>query len=193
MSTRKKKTSNRKNALTKTEPPNPERKPPSISAKIKANTVAVQMNPAMTSEALRTENIPAAERLMTTLANGVELVGDHASQTIQVIEAIRAMGPQSVIEGMLMAQMLMLHEKVSRLMRLSRQSDLPIDLICRVVQTANGCTEAFQEGMEALNRYRAGGKQQVIVSHINVAEGAQAAVSVGGDVRGGGGGTDAKR
>ncbi len=45
--------------------------------------------------------------------------------------------------------------------------------------------------MDALVRFRSGGKQQVIVSHVNIEGGAQAAFTVVGDVKGGG--TDAKR
>jgi hypothetical protein len=159
--------------------------------KKKDESIQVSFDRATASEAFGTQNIPAIERLMMTLAQGVGFRDN--TFPMAAVEAIRVMGPQNVIEGMLMAQMLMLHEQVARLMHLSRRADLPIDLGCRVVQTANSCTETFKEGMEALTRFRSGGKQQVIVSHINVEHGAQAAVSVGGDVRGGGGGTDAKR
>jgi len=82
----------------------------------------------------------------------------------------------------------MLHEQVSRLVRMSRQADLPADLVLRCVSAASSCSAAFREGMEALTRFRSGGRQQVVVSHVHVQGGAQAAIAVGGDVRGRAGG-----
>ena len=101
------------------------------------------------------------------------------------VAALRAMGPRDAIEGMHMAQMLLLHEQVARLMSLSRQADLPIDLILRCVSAANSCAATFQAGMETLSRFRSGGKEQVVVSHVAVEAGGQAAIAVGGDIRAG--------
>ena len=134
----------------------------------------------------------AVPRLIWNLMQGTD--GEQSDAVLATaIGVLRAMGPQNAIEGMLMAQMLMMHEQAARLMCISRQPDLPIDSICRVINTANSCAESFKEGMEALNRFRSGGKQQVIVSHVNIEPGGQAAFTVGGDVKGGGGGSDAER
>ena len=105
------------------------------------------------------------------------------------------MAPKNAVEGMLMAQMLTMHAQAMRLLAISRQSNLGVDDVIRCVNAASSCSAAFREGMEALTRFRSGGKQQVIVSRVNIEPGAQAAFTVGGDVKGGGGGgvADAKR
>ena len=151
---------------------------------------AVPLDQAAAKETFGTDGAHAVQRLAHLLAAGAEPAPATA------VAVMRSMEPRNVIEGMLMAEMLMSHEQVFRLLRMSRQADLPADLVLRCVSAATACSRAFQEGMEALTRFRSGGRQQVVVSHVHVQGGAQAAIAVGGDVRAGqgvGGGTDARR
>jgi hypothetical protein len=109
--------------------------------------------------------------------------GKSRTRTKLAMGLLREMKPKDAIEGMLLAQMVLLHGQASRFIAISRQEELPIGLVVRCVNTARECSAAFAEGMETLVRYRSGGKQQVVVSHVKVESGGQAAIAVGGDVK----------
>jgi hypothetical protein len=47
----------------------------------------------------------------------------------------------------------------------------------RLAGTAARLMATFQQGAEALGRYRSGGRQQIVVQRVNVAEGGQAVVA----------------
>jgi len=129
---------------------------------------------------------------LNTLKLGLQ-AGEGSVKLRAAMATIRSMSPRNSMEAMLMAQMMLLHEAVSSMIATSRREGLPLSLGAKLIATAKDCSKAYQDGMDAISRTRNGGKQQVVVSHVNVGMGGQAAIAVGGDVRGGGGGTDAKR
>lgn len=110
-----------------------------------------------------------------------------------VLSTIRAMKPRDAMEAMLFVQQVMLHGMMAQMLEISRQDNPRSDYFRKAVSAARELCKTYQGGMEAVGRYRSGGKQQIIVSHINVQDGAQAAFAVGGNVNEGGGGSDAKR
>jgi hypothetical protein len=113
---------------------------------------------------------------------------DHALEL--AFNTIQAIKPRDPVEAMLVAELVMLHGQMARMLHVSRQDQLRFDHFFKAVAAARELSKAYQQGMETLSRYRSGGKQQVVVSHVAVAAGGQAAIAVGGDVRGGGGGAD---
>jgi hypothetical protein len=107
-----------------------------------------------------------------------------------VFNTIQAMKPRDAAEAMLCAELVLLHGQFFRMLELSRQDAPRSVYFLKFVTAARELSKTFQQGVEALSRYRSGGKQQIIVSHVSVQDGAQAAFTVGGNVNGGGGGAN---
>lgn len=91
-------------------------------------------------------------------------------------EALLALDPQDPIEGMLCSRLIILHHQyMDFLSRIAAkdQTNASIDIN---VNRATKFMRLYNETLEALNRHRRKGKQQVIVQHVNVNEGGQAIV-----------------
>ncbi len=97
------------------------------------------------------------------------------------LAAMYALAPRDEIEGMLVLQMVAVHEaSITMVRRLNH---------CETIDQQNSASNAltklmrtYTAQMEALNRYRGKGQQKMTVEHIHVGEGGQAIV---GNVQGG--------
>lgn len=90
--------------------------------------------------------------------------------------ALMEMRPQNVTEALLISQMIAVHfHAINASMRASEADNL-IKLE-KFINLAIKLNRTFTAQMEALNRYRRGGKQKVTVEHVHVNEGGQAIVA----------------
>lgn len=103
-----------------------------------------------------------------------------------MLEAIRGVAPQDQTEAMLAAQMAAVHMATMTFARRLAYVD-NIQQQDSAVGGFNKLARTFAAQVEALKRYRTGGEQRVVVQHVHVGEGGQAAV-VGAVTTGGGGG-----
>lgn len=123
-----------------------------------------------------------------SMANTLEFGLGKSEKSIRLelaFNEIQAMKPRDATEAMLIHELVMLHGQVARMLAISRQEGLTLDYVFKAMAAARELAKTIQQGIETLARYRSGGKQQVVVSHVNVSPGAQAAVAVGCDIRGG--------
>lgn len=97
------------------------------------------------------------------------------------VDAAQSIQPQNSLEKMLSHQIALCHAKAfETISQAGEQRD-----ICDQVRLLNAGTrliKAFQEGLLALHKIRTGGKQTVVVQHVNVTDGGQAVVA--GTVKG---------
>ena len=107
--------------------------------------------------------ISSSSEYNETLANGA-------------IAMYQALEPQDHYERLLVAQMIAVHNIA---MDLSRRAMIPNQTDDAHNSYMNNTTKfmrTFTAQMEALNKYRTGGKQTIQVQHVNVNEGGQALV-----------------
>ena len=135
-------------------------------------------------EIFGTDSVAAIIGMTNTLSTGLGGLQDGAWLELAV-NTIRAMKPRDAAEAMLAAELVLLHEQMARMLAISRQEGLSFDYLFKAVAAARELCKTYQQGIEAMSRYRSGGKQQVVVSHVSVSPGGQAAVAVGCEVRGG--------
>jgi len=126
----------------------------------------------------------AAKMLLAQLANPV-LHGQQANKEFinGTIAMYLGMEPQDNIEAMLMSQMVVGHNMA---MEMSKRAMLPEQTVDGVNANINRVTKlmrTFVAQVEALKKKRTGGKQTILVQHVNVNEGGQAVVA---NVQGGG-------
>ncbi len=94
------------------------------------------------------------------------------------IAAIDAIGPQDVVESMLAAQMVGTHNAAMRMLaRLTVHQPL-IEVADSLSNRANKLMRTFAAQVEALNRHRSRGKQQIVVQHVHVTAD-KAAIAIG--------------
>jgi hypothetical protein len=89
------------------------------------------------------------------------------------------------LEKMLTHQMAAGHRAAMRLVARVGSEQLPIVEMARLSNAAARMMQVFQEGLLALQKLRTGGKQTVVVQHVQVSEGGQAVIA--GSVASGGG------
>jgi hypothetical protein len=107
-----------------------------------------------------------------------------ANQAVAMIRTMEGISPRDVIEGMLTAQMLAVHNASMECMKRAMVPDQPSDFRNLNLNQATKLTRTFTTQMEALNRHRGKGQQKMTVEHVHVYEGGQAIV---GPVTQGGG------
>jgi hypothetical protein len=88
------------------------------------------------------------------------------------------------LEKMLTHQMAAGHRAAMRLVARVGSEQLPIVEMARLSNAAARMMQVFQEGLLALQKLRSGGKQTVVVQHVQVSEGGQAVIA--GSVASGG-------
>lgn len=99
------------------------------------------------------------------------------------------MKPADEFEGMLISRILVLHNQAMHFMSIAAASGQAQALIDLNINRASKLMRLQNETQEVLNRYRRKGEQKVIVQHVNVNNGGQAAF-VAGDLNRGGGDTN---
>ncbi|MHC4488996.1 MAG: hypothetical protein ACYS9C_18090 [Planctomycetota bacterium] len=101
------------------------------------------------------------------------------------LSILNGIQPQDEIEGMLAVQMIGVHNMAMDCIGKATRTQW-IDKMSTYMNGATKLLRAFAAQMEALNKYRSGGQQKIVVEHVNVNEGRQAIVGV---VNSGGGGS----
>lgn len=105
---------------------------------------------------------------------------------------MHAVAPQDGVEGLLAAQMITAHNLALECSRRAMVKDQYPEAFDRYMNHSVKFMRVFTSQMEALQRYRSKGQQQILVKHqqVNVGDGGQAIV---GDIHHGGGGHAAKK
>lgn len=96
---------------------------------------------------------------------------------------MRSHQPQDEIEGQLIAQLIVLHEKSMSLISRSTKTDR-VDFANIYINAASKLLTRHHETLSALLKYRRGGEQRVHVEHVHVHDGGRAIV---GSIGSGGG------
>lgn len=110
---------------------------------------------------------------------------DNDNRGNELTALLHELAPQNAVEGLLCSQMLACHNLA---MKFSGRALHPEQTTEGVEMNVNRVTKmmrTFTAQVEALNRLRNAGKQTVVVQHVNVSDGGQAAI-VGATMPGGG-------
>lgn len=102
-----------------------------------------------------------------------------------VSAAMFDLAPRNVLEGMLSAQIVAVHNQSMECLRRASLEGLSLELAIIYQNQAAKLTKIFIAQMEALKKYRTGGKQKITVEHVHVHQGGQAIVGAVNQERGG--------
>ena len=105
-----------------------------------------------------------------------EVVTENANASMA---AILEIDPQDSTELMLAAQMVTVHNLTMEMSRRALLSEQTEDGVNFNINRTTKLMRTYMAQMEALNKYRNKGKQQITVQHVNVNDGGQAVI---GDV-----------
>ena len=161
---------------------------PSDSASVRfpsAGRGEVAITPAQGQAISGSSNLSLCEGLINQLIGTIpgltrDEYGEHrAHAALAMMEEI---GPRDGLEGMLAAQMIAIHNLALECARRAALPNQTLDSMSAEVSRVAKLTRTFTAQMEALQRYRTGGRQKIVVQHVNVESGGQAVV---GDVSGG--------
>ena len=92
------------------------------------------------------------------------------------IDAAHSIGAQNSLEKMLAHQMAACHHMAMKLSARAIDEDDTVEQT-RLVNTSARLMRTFQESLLTLQRLRTGGKQTVVVQHVNITEGGQAVIA----------------
>jgi hypothetical protein len=92
-------------------------------------------------------------------------------------EALLAMDPADVYEGMLCSHLLVLHDHCMRYMSICAIPGKTQQVIDMYTNMAMKLMRMYNETLDVLNRHRRKGEQKVTVQHVNVNNGGQAVVT----------------
>jgi len=98
-----------------------------------------------------------------------------ADACTEIIEALYEAEPQNAFERMLLSQMIGVHQVAMRALQNAMLKDQWGEAIDININRANKLLRTFTAQMEALRRHRTGGQQKVLVEHVTVNDGGQAA------------------
>lgn len=116
------------------------------------------------------------DRMEAALKAGVLSAAVDAAATAQA---------ENSLEKMLAHQMAAAHHAAMKMVARGTKENLPPVEAARLVNSAARLMQVYQEGLLALFRIRRGGKQTVVVQHVQVSSGGQAVIA--GNVKSGGG------
>ena len=125
---------------------------------------------------------------MTALNQAARCIRGSGADTVnQVLASLHAIGPRDGVELMLATQMTSTHAVALDILKRLAVEQPSLEVYDSVANRATKLLRTFTAQVEALGRYRNGGKQQVVVQHQHVAVNAnQAAVAIGCTPGGGG-------
>lgn len=92
------------------------------------------------------------------------------------IDAAHSIGAQNSVEKMLAHQMAACHHMAMKLAPQVMQHRDNVDQT-RTVNAVTRLMRTYQEGMLTLMKFRTGGKQTVVVQHVNITDGGQAVIA----------------
>lgn len=95
------------------------------------------------------------------------------------IAAISSIGPRDAVEAMLAAQMAGTHSAAMEMLRRLSSGQPNVEAYNCVSNMANKLLRTFAAQVEALNRHRNAGKQNITVTHIGAINAENAAIAVG--------------
>ncbi|KHF24513.1 hypothetical protein JV46_25450 [Solemya velum gill symbiont] len=121
-----------------------------------------------------------ADAAMTMLNQAANAQFDKDEDRINAAIALMAeIHPKDGLEGMLASQMVAVHNMAMECASRAMLPDNTVDGVNSGINRTTKLMRTFTAQMEALQRYRNGGKQKITVQHVNVEDGGQAIV---GDV-----------
>ena len=106
----------------------------------------------------------------------MEAVADAGILEAAADAAVSAQAGNS-LEKMLCHQMAAAHHMAMKLLTRGADTRLPPVETARLMNAGARLMQVFQEGLLALKKNRTGGRQQIVVQHIQVAEGGQAVIA----------------
>lgn len=120
----------------------------------------------------------------------IDLATSMPSQTLKIPSALKAVlnganhtNPADPVEALLLTQMLTCHEHALDMLRKSTKASFG-EAAQTWLKLANSLMATYTKQLEVLARYQRGATQKVIVEHVTVEAGGQAAI---GNISGGGG------
>ena len=93
-----------------------------------------------------------------------------------ILAALKGIGPQNEMEGMLAVQMVSTHNAAMECLRQATVPGLPAELRDQNLKHAAKLMSIYVQQMEALDKRRGKGQQKITVEHVNVHAGGQAIV-----------------
>ncbi len=102
----------------------------------------------------------------------------HEMQQSATLAAMSGMKPQDEIEGMLVAQMIAMHNASMECLRRAMISEQSFEGRGQNLNSANKLSRSYAALLDSLSRYRGKGvsEQRVTVQHVHVSDGGQAIV-----------------
>ena len=94
--------------------------------------------------------------------------------------AFAELQPNDLAEAMLISQIIAVHTMAMEMARRVSNPETTVELITMYVNFVTKLMRTSTTQMEALNKYRNKGKQQITVQHVNVNDGGQAVI---GDIK----------
>jgi hypothetical protein len=122
-----------------------------------------------------------------TLENPTLIAVDASHQRIQAAaeagvlelstDAAQSAGAKNSLEKMLCHQMAAAHHAMMRLIKLAIEDEVPRAEVVRLTNGAARLSDVYQKGLLTLHRIRTGGRQTVMVQHVNVSGDARAVIA----------------
>jgi len=113
--------------------------------------------------------------LMVLKPDEVGDAGPFGDQRTFMLSIIKDLGPRDAVERMLTMQMAATHVAVVRAAKQMATAQHPLQ-VAAYTTAFTKISRSFAAQVEALQKHRSGGKQTVVVQHVNVADGGQAIV-----------------
>ena len=102
-------------------------------------------------------------------------VGSRVAES--AVDAAQSAQAGNSLEKMLCHQMAAIHRAATKLIARSLEmSDVPVEM-ARLSYAAARAMQVYQEALLTLQKLRTGGKQTVVVQHVQVSEGGQAVIA----------------
>jgi len=108
----------------------------------------------------------------------------HTFSANAISGAMLDLKPRDAMESMLCSRLIVLQNHIMNCLARAASSEQTEKKTDLNINRATKLTRAFNETLEALNRYRRKGQQKITVQHVNVSDGGQAII---GDLTTGGG------
>jgi hypothetical protein len=116
-------------------------------------------------------NVIASEHRVDLAAS----VGSGVAES--AVDAAQSAQAENSLEKMLCHQMAAAHRAAMKLTAWSLNASLPPVEVARLSNAAARMMQVYQEGLLTLQKLRTGGKQTVVVQHVQVSEGGQAVIA----------------
>lgn len=131
----------------------------------------------VTAEGTGAKNVRVVNQLIDQVACTQTNATDNGSEALNVTVALlHELAPQNALEGMLVSQMIGIHNLAMSMMARASSSGQTAEGVEQCVNRAVKLTRTFAAQVEALHKLRNGGQQKVTVEHVTVNAGGQAIV-----------------